>query len=52
MVQPMPYVDVQQLLDASYPHGLRNYWTGDFITGLPDEAIDILCRFHLTKPSP
>ena len=34
------------------PHGLRNYWTGDFITGLPDEAIDILCRFHLTKPSP
>ena len=32
--------------------GLRNYWTGDFLTGLPDEAIDILCRFHRSKPSP
>jgi len=52
MVGPMPYVAVQQLLDASYPHGRRNYWTGDFITGLPDEAIDILCRFHLSVPSP
>ena len=28
------------------PAGLRNYWTGDFLTGLPDEAIEVLCRFH------
>ena len=52
MVQPMPYVALQQLFDADYPPGLRHYWTGDFLTGLPDEAIDILCRFHLSKPSP
>ena len=32
--------------------GMRHYWTGDFLTGLPDEAIDVLCRFHLSKPSP
>ena len=51
-VAPMPYVDLQQLVDADYPAGLRNYWTGDFLSGLPDEAIEVLCRFHLTKPSP
>jgi FAD/FMN-containing dehydrogenase/pimeloyl-ACP methyl ester carboxylesterase len=50
-VQPMPYVAVQQLFDADYPPGRRHYWTGDFLTGLPDEAIEILCRFHLSKPS-
>jgi FAD/FMN-containing dehydrogenase len=51
-VAPMPYVAVQQLIDASYPAGLRNHWTGDFLTGLPDEAIEILCRFHASVPSP
>ena len=51
-VQPMPYVALQQLIDADYPPGRRHYWTGDFLTGLPDEAIEILCRFHLSKPSP
>ena len=52
MVQPMPYMALQQLFDADYPPGRRHYWTGDFLTGLPDEAIEILCRFHLSKPSP
>ena len=52
MVEPMPYTAVQQLIDPSFPAGLRNYWTGDFLTGLPDEAIELLCRFHLSKPSP
>ena len=48
----MPYVELQRLIDASYPSGLRNHWTGDFLCGLPDEAIDVLCRFHATAPSP
>ena len=43
---------VQQLLDADYPSGMRNYWTGDFLSGLPDEAIDVLVGFHASKPSP
>ena len=51
-VQPMPYVALQQLLDSDYPPGMRHYWTGDFLTGLPDELIATLCRFHLSKPSP
>jgi FAD/FMN-containing dehydrogenase len=40
LVQPMPYVAVQQLLDAPNPKGMRNYWSGDFLTEFPDEAID------------
>ena len=49
---PMPYVELQQLIDESYPAGMRNHWTGDFLAGLPDAAIDVLCAFHGTVPSP
>jgi hypothetical protein len=52
LVQPMPYVELQRLVDADFPPGLRNYWTGEFLTGLPDELIEVLCRFHLSRPSP
>jgi hypothetical protein len=48
----MPYVALQQLVDEDYPAGMRNYWTGDFLAGLPDEAIEVLCRFHRSAPSP
>jgi FAD/FMN-containing dehydrogenase/pimeloyl-ACP methyl ester carboxylesterase len=51
-VGPMPYLDLQQIIDAGYPGGLRNYWTGDFLGGLPDEAIEVMCRHHLSVPSP
>jgi len=40
LVQPMPYVAVQQLLDPAAVEGMHNYWSGDFLTGFPDEAID------------
>ena len=40
LVGPMPYVVVQQLLDAPNPKGMHNYWSGDFLTEFPDAAID------------
>jgi FAD/FMN-containing dehydrogenase len=49
MVQPMPYVSVQQLIDAPNPKGLQNYWNADFYDELPDEAIDVFVE-HATKP--
>jgi hypothetical protein len=52
LVGPMPYVELQRLIDESYPAGMRNHWTGDFLSGLPDAAIDVLCAFHRTAPSP
>ena len=49
LVQPMPYVAVQQLLDPPNPKGLQNYWTADFFSALPDEAVDVLVALA-TKP--
>ena len=49
MVEPMPYVAVQQLLDAAAPKGMQNYWTADFLDELPDEAVDVLVG-HATQP--
>ncbi len=52
MVQPMPYVAVQQLIDAGNPAGLRNYWTADFMADLPDEAVDTLVGVATRPVSP
>jgi FAD/FMN-containing dehydrogenase len=49
MVDRMPYVAVQQLIDASNPKGLLNYWSADFVAELPDEAVDTFVE-HATKP--
>ena len=40
LVQPMPYVAVQQLLDPPNQKGMHNYWSGDFLSEFPDEAVD------------
>jgi FAD/FMN-containing dehydrogenase len=40
MVQQMPYVAVQQMIDAPNASGRLNYWNADFYDSLPDEAID------------
>jgi hypothetical protein len=52
LVQPMPYVAVQQLIDDSSPKGMLNYWSGDFISALPDEALDTLLDQALQPASP
>jgi FAD/FMN-containing dehydrogenase len=52
MVQPMPYTEVQKLIDPQAPAGLRNYWGGDFLPSLSEGAIDALCAAHATAPSP
>jgi FAD/FMN-containing dehydrogenase len=48
-IGPMPYVAVQQLLDAAAQKGTRNYWTADFYEDLPEKAVDVLVE-HATKP--
>jgi FAD/FMN-containing dehydrogenase len=49
MVQPMPYVAVQQLINAGNIKGRINYWTGDFYDAMPDEMIDVLVE-RATQP--
>ncbi|HET7312658.1 MAG TPA: FAD-binding oxidoreductase [Mycobacteriales bacterium] len=52
MVQPMPYVAVQQIIDAGNAKGRINYWTGDFYDEFPDEAIDVLVGIATQPVSP
>jgi FAD/FMN-containing dehydrogenase len=52
MVDDMPYTAVQRLLEAAVPKGMQNYWTADFLTGLPAEAIDVLVERTARVPSP
>ena len=42
-IRPMPYTEVQQTF-AEIPFGLQNYWKGEFIRDLPEEAIEATVR--------
>ncbi len=52
MVGPIPYVALQQMLDEGFQPGPHVYWRSDFLTGLPDEAIDIIVAGANAAPSP
>lgn len=50
---PMPYVELQKLLDADYPSGeLRYYWKSLHLPELSDEIIGLAERWSATRPSP
>lgn len=49
LVQPMPYTEFQAILDPGNQPGFRNYWRGEYLTGLPDEAIDTFFT-HAREP--
>ena len=42
LVGPMPYVEVQKLLDPGSPWGFRNYWKADAVQEFSDELIDLV----------
>ncbi|MEU9449132.1 FAD-binding oxidoreductase [Streptomyces sp. NPDC048277] len=50
VVGPMPYSEVQCMLDL--PAGLRNYWSAEYLTALPDEAVDAYCGHAEGMPLP
>ncbi len=52
MIRPMSYLELQQMLDASYPAGLRHYWKSNFLENLPDAAVDTLIAHFRRAPSP
>ena len=47
-IRPMPYTEMQRLIDAGSPPGLRNYWKAGFLRGLDDEAIAAIAA-HLAR---
>ena len=52
MVAQMPYADFQCMLDD--PPGQRNYWSAEYLSGLPDEAVARYCEVAagMIVPSP
>jgi FAD/FMN-containing dehydrogenase len=46
----MPYADVQCLLDD--PPGMRNYWSAEYLTALPDDLVEVFCAHGDGMPVP
>jgi len=49
---PIPYAQLNAMLDASYPAGARNYWKSHFCPTLTDDAIDAIVDAFMRCPSP
>ena len=52
MVDVMPYVAVQGLIEPGNQKGKLNYWTGDFYDEFPDDAVDTLVTLATQPVSP
>ena len=50
-IQPMPFPALQGAFDALYPSGLQWHWRADFVSTIPDEAIEEHLRFAAELPS-
>ncbi len=48
---PCSYLDLQRL-NGIMEFGLRNYWTGHFLPGLPADAIDGMIEAMASRPNP
>jgi FAD/FMN-containing dehydrogenase len=49
LLGPIPYVQLQQLLDGLWTPGAANYFTSAFIDRLPDDAVETFAGFHRTS---
>lgn len=56
LVAPMPYVVMQQMLDAACPYGIHSYWKSNFMSDLTDDGIDTFVELraagHRREPLP
>lgn len=52
MIADVPYPAFQCMLDD--PPGLRNYWSAEYLSAFPDEAVDVFCARapDMVVPSP
>jgi FAD/FMN-containing dehydrogenase len=51
-VGPMPYPQLQSILDEGFPAGLQVYWRSSFLAGIPDAALDTLVDHFSRVASP
>ena len=52
MIQPMPFPQMQTLLDGAFGDGNHNYWKSTFLRELSDEAIGVLVEHANRATSP
>jgi FAD/FMN-containing dehydrogenase len=52
VVGPMPYCQLNRMLDAAFPKGALNYWKSNFLVELSDEAIDTMIECFARCPTP
>ncbi|MFF5898447.1 FAD-binding oxidoreductase [Streptomyces argenteolus] len=50
VIDAVAYADLQCMLDD--PPGMRNYWSAEYLRGLPDEAASAFCAGAETMPVP
>jgi len=51
-IGPLPYCQLNAMLDAAYPKGALNYWKSSFLAQLSDDAIDTLIACFARCPTP
>ena len=51
-IGPMPYCELNGMLDAAYPKGALNYWKSSFLAQLSDAAIDTMIECFDRCPTP
>jgi FAD/FMN-containing dehydrogenase len=51
-IEPMPYSQLNSMLDPNYPKGALNYWKSNFLTELSDAAIDTMIDCFARCPTP
>jgi FAD/FMN-containing dehydrogenase len=51
-IGPMPYSQLNAMLDAAFPRGALNYWKSNFLSSLSDEAIRTMIDCFAKCPTP
>jgi hypothetical protein len=51
-IQPMPFPQMQSLLDGAFPYGNQNYWKSTFLGELSNDAIAVLIDYANQATSP
>jgi FAD/FMN-containing dehydrogenase len=49
---PIPYCQLNSMLDAAYPKGALNYWKSSFLSQLSDDAIEVMIDKFARCPTP
>jgi FAD/FMN-containing dehydrogenase len=49
---PIPYTQLNGMLDAGFPRGALNYWKSSFLKELSDQAIDTMVESFAACPTP